>query len=49
LWSIVTGAALVQAQALPRPTSKVSDLAGVPTPAARADLESLLTTLEKKP
>jgi uncharacterized membrane protein YgcG len=38
-----------RAQTLPRPTSKVSDLAGVLTPAARADLESLLTTLEKKP
>jgi uncharacterized protein len=46
-WSLVASAALADAQTLPKPTSKVSDFAGVLTPAARADLESLLTTLEK--
>jgi uncharacterized protein len=47
LWSIVAGAALVRAQTLQKPTGKVSDGAGVLTPAARANLESLLTTLEQ--
>ena len=47
LWSLVASAALADAQTLPRPTSKVSDFAGLLTPAARADLEALLTTLEK--
>ena len=32
---------------MPKPTSKVNDFANILTPAARADLESLLTTLEK--
>ena len=44
---LVARAALADAQTLPKPTSKVSDFAGVLTPTARADLESLLTTLEK--
>jgi uncharacterized protein len=47
LWSLVASAALADAQTLPKPAGKVSDSAGVLTPAARADLESLLTTLEK--
>ena len=47
LWSLVASAAPADAQTLPKPTSKVSDFAGVLTPAARADLESLLTTLEQ--
>ncbi|MEO5819236.1 MAG: TPM domain-containing protein [Vicinamibacteraceae bacterium] len=47
LWSMVASAALADAQTLPKPTSKVSDSASVLTPAARADLESLLKTLEK--
>ena len=44
---VVARAALADAQTLPRPTSKVGDFAGVLTPTARAELESLLTTLEK--
>jgi uncharacterized protein len=47
LWSLVASAMLADAQTLPKPASKVSDFAGVLTPDARADLESLLTTLEK--
>jgi uncharacterized protein len=49
-WSVVAfvaGAALADAQTLPKPTRKVGDFAGVLTPNARAELQSLLTTLEK--
>ena len=47
LWSLVASVALADAQTLPKPAGKVSDSAGILTPAARADLESLLTTLER--
>jgi uncharacterized membrane protein YgcG len=47
VWSIAAGAAVVVAQTLPKPAGKVGDAAGVLTPAARACLESLLTTLEQ--
>jgi len=47
LVALVARAALADAQTLPRPTNKVGDFAGVLTPAARAELQSLLTTLEK--
>ena len=47
LWWSLASVALAGAQTLPRPTSKVNDVAGVLTPAARATLESLLTQLEK--
>lgn len=47
VWALVASASLTDAQTLPKPTSKVNDFAGVLTSAARADLESLLTTLEK--
>jgi uncharacterized protein len=49
-WSIVAllaGAALADAQTLLEPTRKVRDAAGILTPAGRAELQSLLTTLEK--
>ena len=47
LVAVVARAALADAQTLPRPTSKVGDFAGVLTPTARAELQSLLTTLER--
>jgi len=47
LVAVVARAALADAQTLPRPTGKVGDFAGVLTPTARTDLQSLLTTLEK--
>jgi len=49
-WSfvaLVAGAAGADAQTLPKPTRKVGDFAGVLTPAGRAELQSLLTTLEE--
>jgi uncharacterized protein len=49
-WSLaglVASAALVDAQTLPKPTRKVGDFAGILTPTARAELQALLTTLEK--
>ena len=47
LLSPVASAALADAQTLPKPTGKVNDFANILTPGAHADLESLLTTLEK--
>lgn len=47
LWSLIANVAIVGGETLPKPAGKVADVAGVLTPAARADLESLLRTLEK--
>jgi uncharacterized protein len=47
LAALIAVAALADAQTLPNPTRKVGDCAGVLTPTARTELQSLLTTLEK--
>jgi uncharacterized protein len=47
LVALVAGAAIADAQTLLEPTRKVRDSAGLLTPTARAELQSLLTTLEK--
>src|SRR5215203_4474393 len=46
-WVVFAGATGASAQILPKPTSRVSDLAGVLTPPTRAELEALLIALEK--
>jgi uncharacterized protein len=49
-WSavaLVISAALADAQTLPKPTHKVGDFAGILTPQARAELQSLLAALEE--
>jgi uncharacterized protein len=46
-WALVALVLRADAQTLPKPASKVGDFAGVLAPTARAELQALLTTLEK--
>lgn len=47
LWSILASVPVAGAQTLPKPAGRVGDGAGVLTPAARTELETLLAALEK--